>query len=124
MEIERTYLIKKEELQSDFGLNLDDYFSNGADSSPFLVNVYDSLSTFVIVNNSNLRDDPTGGNNALQTILKANPWMEFPWKKAQSKLASNMISFGPGADMFDRSLIDIIQGDLNMVLANGWQKGR
>lgn len=123
MDIKRTYLITKEQITVEFGLRVEDYMKSGSDINPFIISCYDELSTFIISHNSSLRDDERGGNEALKDKLLSNTWMEFPMHKAQAKLMENKLSFGPGSDPFDRTLMDIIQGDLNIILANGWQKG-
>lgn len=113
--MKKEYIITNEEL-TEKSLNLEDYV-NDISQVDTLINMSVDLATTRILN----LNDELKGEEDIDEYLDNNPKKVSAFKKLQFRVIYNLL-FNGNNDPLDKSVDDIISGDLRLVKLNGFQK--
>ena len=112
----KDYIITSDELTNEYGLNLNDYAINGTMVNAIIKIAFNLAITEILKLNDEFRYE-----NDIEVALDNNNNLIFPFKKLQHRVIYNLILVGD-RDPLDKSLDDIICGDLRWGKVNGFQK--
>ena len=112
----KDYIITNEELTEEYGLNLNDYAINGTMINAIIKIAFGLGVTEILKLNDNFSYEED-----IELALVAEPKLVQPFKKLQHRIIYNLIFVGD-KDPLDKSVDDIICGDLRWGKVNGFQK--
>lgn len=112
----KDYIITSDELTNEYGLNLNDYAINGT-----MVNAIIKIAFNLAITEILKLNDEFGYESDIEVALDNNNNLIFPFKKLQHRVIYNLIFVGD-RDPLDKSVDDIICGDLRWGKVNGFQK--
>lgn len=112
----KDYIITSDELTNEYGLNLNDYAINGT-----MINAIIMISLGLGITRILKLNDGFIYKEDIESALVAEPKLVQPFKKLQHRIIYNLIFVGD-RDPLDKSVDDIICGDLRWGKVNGFQK--